>query len=92
MFDVDLDDGMICNRCLFVDYSGFGDRFDGVCVDVDGGFWMVFFLGCCVVCYWLDGRIDMVILLFVINLMCLCFGGNDLKMLFVIMVRKFLNF
>jgi sugar lactone lactonase YvrE len=35
-YDLDLDDGVISNRRIFVDYTSTRDRVDGACVDVDG--------------------------------------------------------
>lgn len=90
-FDFDLDDGVIRNRRLFADYSASKERPDGACVDVDGGLWTAFFSGGRVVRYRPDGQIDTVIPLPVTNPTCLCFGGNDLKTLFVTTARKFLD-
>ncbi|MGM4877803.1 SMP-30/gluconolactonase/LRE family protein [Bradyrhizobium sp. 956_D2_N1_5] len=90
-FDFDLDDGLISNRRLFADYSASGERPDGACVDVDGGLWTAFFSGGRVVRYRPDGTIDTVIPLPVTNPTCLCFGGSDLKALYVTTARKFLD-
>ena len=91
MFDFDLDDGVIRNRRLFADYSASGERPDGACVDVAGGLWTAFFSGGRVVRYRPDGQIDTIIPLPVTNPTCLCFGGNDLKTLYVTTARKFLD-
>lgn len=90
-FDFDLDDGVIRNRRVFADYSASGERPDGACVDVDGGLWTAFFSGSRVARYRPDGTIDTVIPLPVTNPTCLCFGGSDLKTLFVTTARKFLD-
>lgn len=90
-FDFDLDDGMIGNRRLFADYGASGDRPDGACVDVDGGLWTAFFSGGRVARYRPDGQIDTIIRLPVTNPTCLCFGGSDLKTLYVTTARKFLD-
>jgi sugar lactone lactonase YvrE len=90
-FDFDLDDGAIRNRRLFADYSTSGERPDGACVDVDGGLWTAFFSGGRIARYRPDGRIDTVIPLPVTNPTCPCFGGDDLKTLFVTTARKFLD-
>jgi sugar lactone lactonase YvrE len=91
MFDFDLDDGVIRNRRVFADYSASGERPDGACVDVAGGLWTAFFSGGRLVRYRPDGTIDTVIPLPVTNPTCLCFGGGDLKTLFVTTARKFLD-
>ncbi|MGY4504067.1 sugar lactone lactonase YvrE [Bradyrhizobium sp. GM24.11] len=89
MFDFDLDDGVIRNRRVFADYTASKERPDGACVDVAGGLWTAFFSGGRVVRYRPDGKIDTVIPLPVTNPTCLCFGGSDLKTLFVTTARKF---
>jgi len=90
-FDLDLDDGTIRNRQIFADYTTTGDRPDGACVDVDGGIWTAFFSGERVVRYRPDGTIDLVIPMPVTNPTCVCFGGHDLRTLFVTSARKFLD-
>jgi len=90
-FDLDIDDGVISNRRLFADYSASGERPDGACVDVDGCLWMAFFAGSCVVRYAPDGTIDQRIALPVTNPTCLCFGGPDLKTLYITSASKVLS-
>lgn len=90
-FDFDLDDGVIRNRRLFADYGLSRERPDGACVDVAGGLWTAFFSGGRVVRYRPNGQIDTVIPLPVTNPTCLCFGGSDLRTLFVTTARKFLD-
>lgn len=90
-FDFDLDDGTIRNRRLFADYSASQDRPDGACVDAEGGLWTAFFSGGRLARYRPDGRIDTIIPLPVTNPTCVCFGGNDLRTLFVTTARKFLT-
>lgn len=91
MFDFDLDNGVVRNKRVFADYSASRQRPDGACVDVDGRLWTAFFSGSRVVRYRPDGKIDTVIPLPVTNPTCLCFGGSDLKTLFVTTARKFLD-
>lgn len=90
-FDLDLDDGVITNRRLLADYSASGDRPDGACIDVDGCLWTAFFAGGRIVRYRPDGVIDRTIRLPVTNPTCLCFGGADLKTLYVTSATKFLS-
>lgn len=86
------DDGAsIARREVFADYTGTGDRPDGACIDADGCLWQAFFAGGRVVRYAPDGRIDKLIELPVTNPTCLCFGGPDLKTLFVTSAFKFLS-
>jgi len=91
MFDFDVDDGVIRNRRLFADYSASKERPDGACVDAAGGLWTAFFSGGRVVRYRPDGQIDTIIPMPVTNPTCLCFGGSDLKTLYVTTARKFLD-
>jgi sugar lactone lactonase YvrE len=90
-FDLDIDDGQIRNRTLFADYSASSERPDGACVDVDGGIWTAFFAGSRVVRYRPNGTIDLVVPLPVTNPTCLCFGGDDLRTLYITTATKFLT-
>lgn len=90
-FDLDMDDGTITSRRIFADHAATGDRPDGSCVDVDGCIWMAFFAGGRIVRHRPDGRIDTTIVLPVTNPTCLCFGGDDLKTLYVTSATKFLT-
>lgn len=90
-FDFDRVDGVITNRRIFADHRHTGDRPDGACVDVDGCLWAAFFAGARVVRYRPDGTIDRSISLPVTNPTCICFGGRDVKTLYVTTARKFLS-
>jgi len=90
-FDLDMDDGTITGRRVFADHAATGDRPDGACVDADGCVWMAFFAGGRIVRHRPDGRIDTTIVLPVTNPTCLCFGGDDLKTLYVTSATKFLT-
>ena len=91
VFDMDPEDGEISGQRLFADYSATGERPDGACFDADGGLWTAFFAGGRVVRYGPDGRIDTVIPLPVTNPTCVCFGGADLKTLYITTASKFLS-
>lgn len=90
-FDVDLDDGAITNRRVFADLTATGERPDGACIDVDGCIWQAFFSGSQIVRYQPNGTIDRRIELPVTNPTCVCFGGKDLRTLYVTSGRKFLS-
>ena len=81
----------IISREVLADYSSSGIRPDGACVDAEGCLWQAFFAGGQVVRYAPDGRLDQQIALPVTNPTCLCFGGRDLKTLFVTSAFKFLS-
>jgi len=89
-FDFDVDDGRLSNRRVFADYSATGERPDGACMDADGCLWTAFFAGSSVVRYRPDGSIDQKIPVPVTNPTCLCFGGTDLKTLYITTASKFL--
>jgi len=90
-FDLDLDDGAVTNRRFFADYRETRERPDGACVDTDECIWMAFFGGGRIVRFRPDGRIDRSIALPVTNPTCPCFGGPDLKTLYVTTATKFLD-
>ena len=90
-FDFDIDDGTIRNRRVLADYTASGERPDGACVDTEGGLWTAFFSGGRVARYRPDGRIDTVIPMPVTNPTCVCFGGSDLRTMYVSSARKFLD-
>ena len=90
-FDVDLDDGTLSNRRVFADCSASGARPDGACVDADGCVWTAFFAGNRVVRHRPDGTIDVVVPMPVTNPTCVCFGGADLRTLYVTSATKFLT-
>ncbi len=90
-FDLDVDAGSLSNQRLFADHSATKERPDGACVDADGCVWMAFFAGRRVVRHRPDGEVDLVVPLPVTNPTCLCFGGDDLRTLYVTTAAKFLS-
>jgi len=90
-FDFDPDDGRVSNRRIFADHRATKERPDGACVDVDGGLWTAFFAGRRVVRYRPDGTIDLVLPMPVTNPTCVCFGGPDLRTLYITTAAKFLT-
>jgi len=90
-YDLDLDDGVVTGRRVFADHTATGDRPDGACVDVDGCIWTAFFAGGRIVRYRPNGSIDRVVAMPVTNPTCLCFGGSDLRTLYVTSATKFLS-
>lgn len=84
------DDGNPVSREVFADYSASRTRPDGACVDVDGCLWHAIFAGARLVRYRPDGRIDREVALPVTNPTCLCFGGADLKTMYVTTATRFM--
>lgn len=89
-FKFDVDGGQVHDQQVFADYRSSGDRPDGACVDVDGCIWTAFFAGGRVVRYRPDGVIDLVLPVPVSNPTCVCFGGADLRTLYITTASKFL--
>ena len=81
-FDLDLAEGRIANRRVFVETRA-PARPDGACLDADGFLWNAHFAGACLVRYAPDGRVDRVVDLPVGNPTSCCFGGDGLDVLFV---------
>lgn len=90
-WNLDLDDGVVTGKRVLADHTATGDRPDGACVDADGCIWMAFFAGGRIVRHRPDGGVDRVVALPVTNPTCLCFGGDDLKTLYVTSATKFLS-
>jgi sugar lactone lactonase YvrE len=90
-FDLDIEDGRLSNRRVFVDHTAANDRPDGACIDAEGYVWTAIFAGSRVVRYTPDGRVDRVVPLPVTNPTCPCFGGADLRTLYITSARKFLS-
>jgi sugar lactone lactonase YvrE len=90
-FDLDLDDGTLSNRRVFCDHTASRERPDGACVDADGCVWTAFFGGRRVVRQRPDGTVDLVLPMPVTNPTCACFGGDDLRTLYITSAAKFLT-
>lgn len=90
-FDLDPDEGRLSNRRVFVDYTAERGRPDGACVDSEGFVWNAVFAGHRVVRYSPDGRVDRVIELPVTHPTCVCFGGPDLRTLYITTATKMLE-
>ncbi|PZP99684.1 MAG: gluconolactonase [Variovorax paradoxus] len=90
-FGLDVGAGTLGPREVFVDYSAQRDRPDGACVDSQGYVWNAIFAGGRVVRYAPDGTVDRVLTLPVSNPTCVCFGGPDLRTLFITTARRFLT-
>ncbi len=79
-------DGSLGTRRVFSDepLPGFCD---GSAIDSEGYLWNARFAGSCLVRFAPDGRVDRVVELPVTNPTCCCFGGPDLKTLYVTSAR-----
>lgn len=90
-FGLDMAAGTLGERQVFVDHTAARDRPDGACVDSEGYVWNAIFAGGRVVRYAPDGRVDRVIALPVSNPTCVCFGGPDLRTLYITTAQRFLT-
>jgi sugar lactone lactonase YvrE len=90
-FDLDVAAGRLSNRRVFLDHSATRDRPDGACIDSEGYLWNAIFAAGRVVRISPEGHIDRTIVLPVTNPTCVCFGGPNLRTLYVTTARKFLS-
>jgi sugar lactone lactonase YvrE len=90
-FDLDLENGRLANRRIFVDHTQSRQRPDGACVDSEGFVWTAIFGGGRVVRYSPGGAVDRIIEVPVTNPTCMCLAGPDLRTLYITTARKFLD-
>lgn len=86
-YDFDLEAGLISNRRPFVELGEGQGVPDGLCVDSEGGVWAALWDGWAVQRFTPDGRLDQSVPLPVPRPTSCCFGGPDLKTLFVTTAR-----
>lgn len=86
-WDLDIDDGVISNRRVFVDTEGMPGRPDGGAVDADGCYWMAGNDGWEIVRFTPQGRIDRRIALPIAKPSMLAFGGPRLDVIYVTSIR-----
>ena len=82
-FDHDPADGMLSNRRVFFDARETAGRPDGACMDTDGCYWMAGIGGAEVLRLTPAGKIDLRINLPAERPSKPCFGGGDLRRMFV---------
>ena len=80
------DDGRLGERRVFSDEKLPG-YCDGSAIDSQGYLWNARFAGSCLIRFAPDGRVDRKLDLPVTNPTCCCFGGPDLKTLYVTSAR-----
>lgn len=95
--DFDVGDGSLSRRRVFAQFppkaagpalESYGGRPDGAAVDVDGGYWVAMFEGARVLRLAPDGSVTREIRLPVRCPTMPCFGGRDLKTLFITTSRE----
>jgi sugar lactone lactonase YvrE len=82
-YDFDVDAGSIANRRVFAEFGENEGIPDGAAVDTDGCYWIAHFDGGRVTRYTPRGKIDRVIEMPVIRPTSCCFGGPDLRTLYI---------
>jgi sugar lactone lactonase YvrE len=83
VFDFDVETGAMSNRRRFVDVATLPGVPDGLSVDASGGVWVAFFGGARVCRFTPDGSLDVTVALPVSNVTSCCFGGADLRELYI---------
>jgi len=95
--DFDVSDGSVSPRRVFVQFpargpdqalAAYGGRPDGAAVDAEGGYWVAMFEGARVLRFAPDGRQTREIALPVRCPTMPCFGGPDLKTLYITTARE----
>jgi sugar lactone lactonase YvrE len=85
-FDCDPETGRLANRRVFSD-APLPGACDGSAIDAEGYLWNARFGGGCLVRFAPDGRVDRTVPLPVTNPTSCCFGGADLRTLYVTSAR-----
>jgi sugar lactone lactonase YvrE len=95
--DFDISDGSVSARRVFVQFpakapeqplAGYGGRPDGAAVDANGGYWVAMFEGARLLRFAPDGTLTREVRLPVSCPTMPCFGGPDLKTLYVTTARE----
>ena len=82
-FDFNTETGNISNRRLFFETTQKQGRPDGATVDAEGYYWSACFMGGRVLRIAPDGILDREILLPIKNITMICFGGEDMDILYI---------
>ena len=82
-FDFNADDGSVSNRRLFFETTEDQGRPDGATVDAEGFYWSACYMGGRVLRIAPDGTLDREILLPVRDITMVCFGGDNLDVLYI---------
>jgi sugar lactone lactonase YvrE len=95
--DFDVADGSVSRRRVFAQFpakapeqslDGYGGRPDGAAVDAEGGYWVAMFEGARLLRFAADGALTREVPLPVRCPTMPCFGGTDLKTLFITTARE----
>ncbi|MER1966930.1 SMP-30/gluconolactonase/LRE family protein [Castellaniella sp. GW247-6E4] len=86
-FELDAPTGTLGTRRTVAEYSGREGRPDGACIDAEGCLWVAMYAGGRILRYDPDGRLERTLHLPVTHPTCICFGGHDLRTLYITSAR-----
>ena len=87
-YDFDAEAGEICNRKIFAKIQDNAGYPDGMTMDSEGFIWSCHFAGWKITRYDADGKIERVIKMPIESPTSCCFGGEDLKTLFITSAKR----
>ena len=90
-FDLDLDEGTIVNKRVFVQFDEHAGLPDGMTVDCEGRLWVAHFGGARVTAFRPDGKTDAVVYVPAPNVTTCAFGGMNGATLFIITSRTWMT-
>lgn len=88
VFDYDPDTGDIANQRLWLDCAAAPGRPDGAAIDTNGCYWSARWGGACVVRFTPAGIVDRIVQVPVSRVTMCCFGGADLRTLYITTARE----
>ena len=88
-YKFDIVSGKLSKKKVFIKVPKKRGYPDGICTDIDGGVWVAYWNGGCVIRHFPNGKIDKIINLPVKKPTSLCFGGEKLNMLFITSAKTF---
>ncbi|KEO51370.1 SMP-30/gluconolactonase/LRE family protein [Thioclava indica] len=86
-FDYNAETGVLSDQRVFKEYGAGAGKPDGICTDCEGNLWVAFWGGARIECLRVDGALLHSVPMPVSQVTSLCFGGADMKTLFVTSAR-----
>ena len=91
-FNYEKKTGKVSKKNLFVHIPKNKGKPDGICIDSEGFLWVACWDGGCVIRYNILGKIDKIIKMPISRPTSVCFGGENLKTLFITSAKKLNKF
>ena len=88
-YSFDVNSGKLSKKKKFIKVPKKRGYPDGICTDINGGVWVAYWNGGCVIRHFPNGKIDKIINLPIKKPTSLCFGGKKLNMLFITSAKTF---